>query len=113
ATAKTTVKDTEVVFGEHSHPLTLILPIMRELWFEVTLNDLVGICSPYRHTFTVGIFPFQLGRGIALGDAYALTPDFLGYNPANAVQQYAPGFKFSGSLMMDEVLTYDVYVEIA
>src|SRR5690606_3488910 len=73
ATAKTTVKDTEVVFGEHSHPLTLILPIMRELWFEVTLNDLVGICSPYRHTFTVGIFPFQLGRGIALGDAYALT----------------------------------------
>ncbi|MCL5875139.1 MAG: hypothetical protein M1114_01575 [Candidatus Dependentiae bacterium] len=113
ATAPTTIKDLEVVMGEHSHPLTLLLPIVRELWLETTLNDLIGFCSLHRHTFTVGVFPFQLGRGIALGDAYATVPDFLGYNPANAVQQYAPGFKFSGALMDDEELCYDLYVEIA
>lgn len=112
ATAKTTVKDLEAVVFEHDHPLTLLLPIFRELWLELTLNDLAGFCSGHRHTFTVGVFPFQLGRGIALGDAYATTPDFLGYNPSNAVQQYAPGFKFSGALMDNDELTYDVYVEI-
>lgn len=112
ATARTSIKDLEVVFGEHSHPLTLLLPIIRELWMEMTLNDVVGFASNYRQTFTFGVFPFQLGRGISLGDAYAVVPDLLGYNPANAVQQYAPGFKFSGALMEDEELTYDAYVEI-
>ncbi|MFA6066568.1 MAG: hypothetical protein WC707_05310 [Candidatus Babeliaceae bacterium] len=113
STGFTTIKDLEASVGDHQHPIGLHVPIIRELWMEFELAHLLGVKLDHHHYLTMGIFPFQVGRGISLGDAYTTTPDVLGYNPANSVQQYAPGFKLSGELIAKNYLTYDVYAEIA
>ena len=43
---------------------------------------------------TFGAFPFELGRGIALGTAYAVDASDLGFYSENAIDQYAFGGKF-------------------
>ena len=111
-TAATPIKDDVVVLGYHTHPLTVHIPIVRELWLEMTINDVLGATFKHRHTFTMGLFPFQLGRGIALGDAYAVMPDITGYDPASSVDQYAPGFKLSGSIADGGMCDYDLYAAI-
>jgi len=85
----------------------------RELWIEMTLNDIFGVDWCTRHTFTAGLFPFSLGRGIALGDAYEIDPDFVGFYTTSGIDQFAPGFKLSGEILPKDVLRYDLYVEIA
>jgi hypothetical protein len=102
------IKSNEVVFGEHTHPITVNLLILRELWAEMVLNDILGVNWKNRQYLTVGLFPFQLGRGIALGDAYSTVPELLGYNPQHAINQFAPGFKLGGQIFGD-CLTYDLY----
>lgn len=102
------IKSNEVVFGEHTHPITVNVLLLRELWAEMVLNDILGVNWANRQYLTVGLFPFQLGRGIALGDAYTVVPELLGYNPQHAVQQFAPGFKLGGQIY-GEALTYDLY----
>ncbi|MCL5436483.1 MAG: hypothetical protein M1549_01225 [Candidatus Dependentiae bacterium] len=111
-TAPTTIKDDAVILGSHSHPLTINLPIVRELWLEFTINDALGLHFKHRHTFIMGLFPFQLGRGISLGQAYATMPDVTGYDPASSVDSYAPGFKFSGSIADGGRCDYDIYAII-
>lgn len=112
STGFSTIRDLDAVIGDHNHPIPVNFPIIRELWMQMVLNDVLNLDFTYRHYFTMGLFPFQLGRGIALGDAYATVPDFLGYNPANAVQQYAPAFKLSGALAANDALVYDLYAAI-
>lgn len=106
------IKDLEVVAGAHNHPIEIIIPFVRELWGEFLLNDLLHINFGHKHYFTMGIFPYSLGRGISLGDAYAMPPDFIGWDPASAVDQYAPGFKLAGTLIDDHWLDYDLYAAI-
>ena len=52
-----------------------------------------------------------MGRGIALGDAYAVDTKLLGFDSETAVDQYAYGIKFSGELVKSH-LTYDLYASI-
>lgn len=111
-TAPSMIKDDEVVLGWHQHPLTIHIPIVREIWLDLSVSDLFGAGFNHRHSFTMGLFPFQLGRGIALGDAYATMPDLIGYDPASNVDQYAPGFRLSGSMADDKKCDYDLYVGI-
>lgn len=111
-TAATPIKDDVVVLAYHTHPLTVHIPVVRELWLEMTVNDVIGATFKHRHTFTMGLFPFSLGRGIALGDAYAVMPDITGFDPASSVDQYAPGFKLSGSIADGGLCDYDLYVAI-
>lgn len=111
-TAPTTTKDLDIVADSHYHPLSVNLPVIREIWGEYVVNDLLGIPFEGKHTLTAGLFPFSLGRGIALGDAYAVAPDFIGYDPAAMVDQYAPGIKLSGELMSNHFLDYDFYAGI-
>lgn len=101
----------EAFIGKHQHNLNVHVPVVRELWVEVALNEWLDLGYTNLHTFKAGLFPFSIGRGIAFGDAFATTPDFIGYDPASSVEQYAPGFKFSGELT--DALEYDVYAEIA
>lgn len=110
-TRAATVKDTEVVFGEHSHAIPVHFPIIREMWLSMSLNEVLDIDFRYHHTFKLGLFPFQLGRGISLGSAYSVVPDLIGYDPRNAIQQYAPGFLLSGDL--GSSLRYDLYASIS
>lgn len=112
STNSTFVKTGDAFVGDHSHAITRNIFWARELWFEAVLNDVFGWQTPLKHTFTMGLFPFSLGRGIALGDAFATDPDFLGYFSANAIDQFAPGFKLSGELIGKKVLAYDLYADI-
>lgn len=109
STDANTIKDVDVVFGNHYHTINRHIFWIREMWLET------AIACAYKnnqHTFTAGFFPFQLGRGIALGDAYAVDPDLLGYYSPNAVDQYAPGAKLSGAFIDSNWATYDLYAAI-
>lgn len=112
STDRSTVKIGDVVGGEHFHSFNRHVPWFRELWIESTINDMFCLNFYNVHRFTAGLFPFELGRGISLGAAYATDPDFLGFYSPNAVDQYAPGFKLSGALDYDGLLDYDLYVAI-
>jgi hypothetical protein len=111
-TQNRSVKDLEVVFGTHQHPISVHIPIIRELWMQISLNHFFGLSFAHRHTLTMGLFPFELGRGIALGSAYGTVPDLIGYDPEDSIQQFAPGFLLSGGLFGDNAVTYDVYASI-
>jgi len=111
-TGPTPIKDLDVVMGLHRHAFNVHVPVVREIWMELLLNDLMGMGWNQKHTFTLGLFPFALGRGISLGDAYAIAPDVVGYDPESSVEQYAPGFKLSGSFLDDKMCDYDFYVAL-
>lgn len=108
-TGFSTIKDLDVVLGAHNHPINVQVLVLRELWGQFMINELFGLSFANPQTLTVGLFSFKLGRGIALGDAYSVSPDALGYDPESAVEQYAPGFKISGALKDDDSLAYDLY----
>lgn len=111
-TAFSTIRDSDSVVGAHRHAISINVPTLRLLELDILLNDLFHMPFVGEHRFSMGLFPFSMGRGIALGDAYATVPDLVGYDPASSVEQYAPGFKFSGPLASDHRLDYDVYVGI-
>jgi len=112
-TSEQTIRHVDAVIGDHAHSITRHIFWARELWVEWVLNDICGFNSPAKHTLTAGIFPFSVGRGISLGDAYEVDPDFIGFFTTSAIDQFAPGFKLSGELIVPCVLSYDIYVEIA
>lgn len=109
STASTTnapIKLVESVIGTHSHSLPLLIWRIRQIFLQFTLNEALELPFKNVHLFTLGLFPFQVGRGIALGDAYAAS-GFLLWNDG-AIDQYAPGLRFGGELL-PVVLTYDIY----
>jgi hypothetical protein len=60
---------------------------VRELFVRISLdND----PETSRHYVKFGSFPYELGRGISLGSAYA-SGGFLGLNPRFSIDQFAPG----------------------
>jgi hypothetical protein len=102
----------EEVGREHRHYIPRHIFWMREGWLQLSLNQIFSIPAYYEHTFTIGAFPFQLGRGISLGDAYAVGAGLLGFYTDGAIDQYAFGAKFSGNLAGDKSLLYDFYSSI-
>lgn len=111
STTSATIKDVNSVVGDHSHNVPRHLLWIRELWFKFNILKAMGLSFTNEHTLTLGAFPFELGRGIALGDAYAVGPELLGYYFEGAVDQYAYGAKLSGDILPD-VLSYDFYTAI-
>ncbi len=111
ATTLDTTKVLDYVMPPHNHAIPRLFNWMREIWLRFDLAQALGLSCANQHTFMAGIFPFQLGRGIALGDAYAVGPDPLGFYTDFIVDQYAPGLKFSGDIVAKK-LAYDLYVAI-
>jgi len=112
--ASTTFSDIKVldaIKGTHKHGFPRHVFWIRQLWLQFNLNQATGLPFKNIHTFTIGAFPFQLGRGIALGDAYAVGPEILGFWSDGAIDQYAFGAKFSGELF-PKILSYDLYTAI-
>ena len=93
---------------EHSHALPRLFFWMREAWLKLSLAELLHLDFEGNHSFTLGAFPFELGRGISLGAAYAIGPGPLGFYSDGMIDQFAFGLKFSGDVVSD-VLTYDLY----
>ncbi len=98
----------DVVGGEHSHFFGRHIFWMREAWLRLSIPETFSLPLNNPHTFMLGFFPFQLGRAIALGDAYAVGHDFLGFYVDGLVDQFAPAAKISGQFIKDR-LFYDLY----
>jgi len=111
ATTAQPIKDVNSVIGSHKHYIPRHIFWIRELWFEFNVSPALGLSFDNKHTFKIGAFSFELGKGIALGDAYAVGPGLLGFYTEFDVDQYAFGAKLSGPFV-PEVLTYDLYVAI-
>lgn len=102
-------KDIDATIGSHRHSLGRHVVWIRELWLKMCLNDLFRVTdAPTKHYFLLGFYPFSVGHGIALGTAYAVNSGLLGFYTDNVVDQFAPGFLFTGDLIKDR-LSYDVY----
>lgn len=111
STTSTPIKLGESLVGPHQHAIPRNIFWMRQGWLQFTINEFASLPFQNIHVFTLGAFPFQLGRGIALGDAYAVGPEALGFYADSVIDQYAFAGKFSGELM-PTVLTYDFYSAI-
>lgn len=112
--ASTTFSDIKVldaIRGSHNHGFPRHIFWARQLWLQFNIGQAFGLPFKNKHTFTVGSFPFQLGRGIALGDAYATGPQVLGFWADSVVDQYAFGAKFSGEIF-PKMVSYDLYAAI-
>jgi len=112
--ASTTFSDIKIldaIKGTHKHGFPRHVFWIRQLWLQFNLNQAAGLPFKNAHTFTIGSFPFQLGRGIALGDAYAVGPEILGFWSDGSIDQYAFGAKFSGEIFPKN-LSYDLYTAI-
>lgn len=109
STTETEAKGLNAAEKPHKHFIPYGIFWMREIWLKFDMAKSLGLSFKNEHSFTLGIFPFQLGRGIALGDAYAVGPELVGYYTDAVVDQFAPAAKLSGECIPD-VLTYDFYV---
>ena len=107
ATQKSTTQVGQVITKDHGHSASKPLLWLKDAWIKLSLNATTGYVSENLHFLKVGFFPFQLGRGIALGQGYGTPKNFLGiYNQLNDFS--APGILLTGSLMK-KVLEYDLY----
>ncbi len=110
-TTESNVRLGDTTFGAHRHTDTRLKITLRELWLSFNMAKTLGLTMKNTHTFKIGFFPFKLGRGISLGEAYAVGPSFLGFYSEAVIDQFAPGAEITGDFIPD-VLTYDFYVSI-
>lgn len=111
STTDAEVKTLDAVNGPHSHDIPRLVPWFRELWLRLDLVQVLGLCIKNKHDLTFGLFSFELGRGISLGNAFAVGPGVLGFYTDFNVNQFAPGALMHGELVKD-VLFYDLYAAI-
>src|SRR3990167_6011144 len=111
STIEATVKDIDAVEGAHKHAIPRHIFWMREAWLDFDLKYFLGLSFLNEHSFKLGLFPFQLGRGIALGSAYAVGPELLGFYNDSSVDQFAPGGLLHGDIL-ENYLSYDLYAAI-
>lgn len=66
---------------------------MREGWMKMVFGS-----DPenHQHFVQVGLIPFQIGRGLSLGDAYDVL-GFLGFTAGFGIDQYAPAVLLSAN----------------
>jgi hypothetical protein len=107
-TSRSTFKIVDAITGEHDHALLRNFFHARELWMRIDLGQVFSMPFEGTHYLTIGSFPFQLGRGIALGDAFAVGPETIGFYSDTVVDQFAYGLLFSGNLCKD-ILDYAFY----
>lgn len=103
STSKTATKVVDTFQEPHSHASGKNFIWVRELWMRWDIGKLFGMPNITDQTIQIGIFPFQVGRGISLGDVYAAGPEFLGYYSETYVDQYAFGLLFAGDVWSDWV----------
>jgi hypothetical protein len=100
--------NTEAIFGPHSHVSGKSLLWLKDAWLNFSLNAAFGSYSQDVHNLKLGWFPFDLGRGIALGGYYGLNKELLGFLYNSAEEKSAPGINLHGTIVKDRV-DYDLY----
>jgi hypothetical protein len=111
ATTEAETKILDAIGRRHRHAIPRHIFWIRECWLEFKLQEVMGLSLLNSHHFKIGLFPFELGRGIALGDAYNVGPELLGFYSESYVDQYAPGALFHGTILKNR-LEYDLYAAI-
>lgn len=103
--------DLDADLSPHSHYIPRGFFWIRELWMGFDVGKALGLSFKNAQTFMIGSFPFLLGRGISLGEAYAVGPSTLGFYTDFNVDQFAWAAKLSGDLVKD-ALSYDLYIAL-
>ncbi len=106
------LKIVDFYISGHNHSFNRLLPWLRKAWLRVSVNDAFGVKSDGKHYLKFGVFPYEVGRGISLGSAYAITPGVLGFFSDNTIDQYAFGASLRGDIRSDGSLKYDVYTAL-
>jgi hypothetical protein len=110
-TTSSTFKVNEVVTGEHNHSLPRNIFWMRDVFVDLDLRSAFNLPFEQKQKITLGSFSYQLGRGIALGDAYAVGPDSIGFYSDSILDQFAYGLLISNELVKDK-LVHEFYVAL-
>lgn len=97
----------ESVFGSHAHTSGKALLWFKDAWFSFSLNAATGWGNENLHYLKLGWFPFDMGRGIALGGFYGLNKELLSLY-SYPEDKAAPGINLHGKLA-DDSLEYDLY----
>lgn len=105
------LKISQSVHGAHNHFFPRHVFWIREIWLDFGLQQVLGLSCFEKQHFTLGAFKFELGRGIALGAAYAVGSELLGFYDDSVIDQFAFGAKLSGPIK-DKRLSYDLYAAI-
>lgn len=100
-----TLADAQVLVPSSSIQKTVLW--LRELFMKISLdkNEKESL-----HYVKFGSFPYELGRGIALGSAYT-SGGFLGLDPRFSIDQFAPGGLLHTDIITD-VLSGELYYSI-
>ncbi len=108
-TSREFIRFDDIVDGKHGHITDKLLIWLRTAYMEVSLNALCGRKGDGLIQYLrAGFFPFEVGRGIALGDIYGSSCDFLGIQTSYLNDTNAPGFLLHGDIIAD-TLSYDFY----
>jgi hypothetical protein len=102
------IRLSESIFGKHSHVSGKPLIWYTDAWLSLSLNAAFGIESENVHTIKAGWFPFDMGRGIALGSVYGVNKEGLGLY-SYSEDKGAPGILLHGDIVKDK-LAYDLYM---
>jgi len=111
STTQTRTRALDEIGRNHSHGISRMIPWLREIWFEFDISKALDLTFMTKPKFKLGAFPFLVGRGIALGAAYSVGPEFLGFYTDYAIDQFAFAVNVSDSFL-DEKLDFDFYVAI-
>ncbi|MBD3231200.1 hypothetical protein GF322_00905 [Candidatus Dependentiae bacterium] len=106
-TSSAEVKLENLSLGKHEHKSSRPIPWFKDIWMQFSFNSAFKLKSKNLHYLKLGWFPFQLGRGIALGSSYALIYEGLGAYSYIA-DSSAPGININGEILKDK-LFYDLY----
>lgn len=105
--AATQLKLDDTFFGNHSHTNGRPYVWIRDGWLRVSLNAIANADADCVHYLKIGWFPFDLGRGIALGAAFGLSNSKLGLY-FYGEEKSAPGINLNGEIIKDYI-EYDLY----
>jgi hypothetical protein len=107
STTPTEISVADTSLGEHEHRTSRPIPWVKDAWMQFSFNSAFNLKTETLHFLKFGYFPFQLGRGIALGSFYATVYEDLGLFSYSA-DSSAPGINFHGDILKDK-LSYDLY----
>lgn len=113
-TTSSTLTYNDISYGSHSHTIGIPIVYLRGVDLTLNLNGLFcNLAENYPiQKLKLGLFPFEIGRGISLGAAYLISSDILSYAPVDVIQEFAPGFMLYGDITEKNNLSYRLYLGI-
>lgn len=105
---------TNTQLQNHIHTLEIPLIYLRGIDLTIDINKLFfNLSDKYpQQKLKLGMFPFEIGRGISLGAVYKQSSELLSYMAVDSISEFAPGFLLQGDLLKNSTLHYKLYTGI-